>query len=183
MTRDLFEGDRVRFRAVSEDDLPLFHAWWSDPEVARLQVDTNVRLAQESTNIEMFRGWFADGPANAGFTIVHRVRDEPIGFCNLWGASVKNRDAALAILIAEPYWGQGLGTEALRLLVHYGFCEMNLHRLHLSVHAFNERALRAYERAGFRECGRARQALFRDGRWHDVVAMDQLQPEYLERVS
>src|SRR5690606_2488325 len=180
MPSKLFESDRIRLRALEEDDLPLFHQWWSDPEIAHYQASDAIRLNQEQTNTDLFRTWFKDGPADAGFTIVHASEGRPIGFCNLWGATVKNRSAEVAIILDKPYWGRGLGTEALRLLVRYAFTEVNLHRLHLSVHAFNPRAIRAYEKVGFRRVGTLREAVFRAGRWHDVVLMDLLQREYLE---
>lgn len=183
MPNYLFESDRIRLRALEEEDLPLFHEWWSDPELAHYQVSNVIRLNQEQTNTDLFRRWFKDASADAGFTIIHKSEARPIGFCNLWGATVKNRSADIAILIDKPHWGQGLGTEALGLLVNYAFTEINLHRLQLSVHAYNARAIRAYEKVGFKAIGTQREAIFRAGRWHDVLLMDMLQSEHLEGAS
>ena len=180
---DYFQSERVLLRELLDSDLPLFHEWWNDPEVAHYQVGEMVRLNQEQTNTEMFRNWFKPEGANIGFTIVERASSEPIGVVNMWGASVKNRSATLAILVAKSHWNQGLGTEALQLVLNYAFNELNLHRVELTVFGFNTRAIRAYEKVGFRQVGRQREAIFRGGQWHDVVLMDILQREFREKAG
>lgn len=175
----MFEGQRVRLRALQQDDLPLFHRWWSDPEIARFQVGGTIRLNQESTNITMLERWFGDTGNDVGFTIALRESGEAIGFVNLWGANVKNRSGTLGILLGKPFWSQGYGSEALGLVLDYAFREMNLHRVELGVYAFNDRAIHVYQKLGFREVGRRRETLYRDGQWYDDVIMDVLQREYL----
>ncbi len=174
----MFHGDRIVLRAVAPSDLPTFHRWWSDPEIARFQTSGPIRLNREETNISMFERWFADSGADVGFAIVRREDETLIGFCNLWGATVKNRSAQVGILIDRPFWNQGYGTDAMRILLSYAFTELNLHRVQLAVFAFNERALRVYQRLGFREVGRLRETTFRDGVWQDEVIMDLLQREH-----
>ncbi|HIC94568.1 MAG TPA: N-acetyltransferase, partial [Anaerolineae bacterium] len=65
-------------------------------------------------------------------------------------------------------------------LLGFAFREMNLHRVYLSVHDYNERAIRCYEKCGFRHEGRLREALFRDGRYHDELMMGILREEFEE---
>jgi len=78
----------------------------------------------------------------------------------------------------KSYWNQGYGTEALRLLLRVGFETLNLHRIFLRVYETNPRAIRAYEKAGFVQEGRQRQAEFKDGRYIDVLVMSMLVAEY-----
>ena len=95
-----------------------------------------------------------------------------IGEVRLDHINRRDKRAALAIGIADPAsLGQGLGTEAIRLVVDHAFGEMGLHRLSLRVLAFNERAIRAYQKCGFRVEGREREAALIDGVWHDDVIM------------
>lgn len=178
----MFESDRLRFRALHEDDHALLHEWWSDPEIARFQYVNRIRLNQPDTNRSMFELWCKDGTNAAGFSIELKETGELAGSISLWGADSKDRDAELAILIGpKERWGQGLGTEAVRLMLDYGFREMNLHRIHLHVHGYNARAMRAYEKCGFQVEGRLREAFFRDGKWHDRLVMGILQREWLEQ--
>jgi RimJ/RimL family protein N-acetyltransferase len=84
-----------------------------------------------------------------------------------------NRTATFGILIGEKdCWGKGYGTEATRLVLDYAFTGLGLHNVMLNVFANNERAIRAYRRAGFREIGRRRQAHRTGGDLEDVVFMD-----------
>ena len=176
---NLFESERLRLRAATAQDFPIFHVWWSNPEVAYYQINGAIRLNQEETNVRMFERWFSDGEAGVGFAVVLKETGELIGCCNLWGADIKNRSAHLGIIIAKTHWSRGFGTETVKLLLHYAFSELNYHRVQLEVSAFNERGIRAYTKAGFREVGRLREVIFRNGKWHDEVIMDVLQQEYL----
>ena len=71
-------------------------------------------------------------------------------------------------------WGQGFGTEATQLMLDLAFGTLDLHRIALYVFEFNERAIRAYRRAGFVIEGRSRESILRDGRWWDELAMSVL---------
>lgn len=70
--------------------------------------------------------------------------------------------------------GQGYGTEATRAVVAHAFDVLGLHRVALEVFAFNPRAQRAYEKAGFTVEGRQREALFWEGEWVDAISMAML---------
>ena len=89
----------------------------------------------------------------------------------------------LGMVIGEKeYWGQGYGQEAVKLLVDYGFNLLNLNSIMLGAFEFNARALRCYERAGFKVIGRRRQARIIGGRKYDAVLMDILAEEFRSTV-
>jgi RimJ/RimL family protein N-acetyltransferase len=93
-----------------------------------------------------------------------------------WGG----RDAFVGIAIGErDYWGKGYGTDAMRTILHYGFTEINLRRVTLTVFEYNPRAIRSYEKAGFRHEGRLRQFLNREGRRWDMLYMGILREEWM----
>jgi RimJ/RimL family protein N-acetyltransferase len=78
----------------------------------------------------------------------------------------------------REYWGKGYGTDAMNLLTRYAFMELNLHRVSLGVHSYNTRALRCYEKAGFRTEGAIRGETFREGRRSDDIYMGILRREW-----
>ena len=84
---------------------------------------------------------------------------------------------------SREYIGRGYGTDAMRVIVGYGFREMGLHRIQLSVAPFNPAGIRAYEKAGFVEEGRQRESVLHDGRWYDEVLMSILDHERAARRS
>lgn len=89
-----------------------------------------------------------------------------------------NRSCNFRILVGPTGQGRGLGTEATRMLVGYGFEELLLHRISLEVYDFNPRARRAYEKVGFREEGTLRESLRYEDRWIDATVMSILAHEW-----
>ena len=91
--------------------------------------------------------------------------------------------ASLFVGIGErELWGKGLGTEATRLICEYGFFFRNLYSVRVEVNGYNRRAIRVYERLGFKLIGRVRGAIVLNG--NDQVLMDLLRQELnLEHVA
>ncbi|KAH8994078.1 acyl-CoA N-acyltransferase [Lactarius akahatsu] len=100
-----------------------------------------------------------------------------IGHLSLNTAVPKNRDATLGISLGRRFMGKGYGTEAMRWAIGYGFKELGLHRVQLTVNETNESALEAYRHAGFVEEGRLRKALWKGGKFVDIILMSILDDE------
>ena len=105
-----------------------------------------------------------------------------VGVVRLATVDVANQSARLGIGILDPArLGQGIGTEAIRLALRWGFEGLGLHRVSLTVLADNTRAIGAYTRCGFTVEGRFRDSLFRGGEWHDDLSMAILEPQRAAR--
>jgi len=118
------------------------------------------------------------------FGIVLRDPQELIGTCGLFEVSLLHRTATVGIAIGEArHRSQGLGTEALGLVLGYGFQILNLHNIMLKTFAFNEAALKSYLKLGFREFGRRRECYRIDGRVFDEVLMELLAPDFTRRLE
>jgi RimJ/RimL family protein N-acetyltransferase len=84
----------------------------------------------------------------------------------------------LGIVIDEKdHWGSGYGQDGIKLLLDYGFNLLNLNSVMLGTFSFNERAINCYEKVGFKEIGRRRQARIIGNKKYDVVLMDILAEE------
>lgn len=167
----LLVGERVRLRQLQEDDLPFLEEWWELPAWSVLQQYT-VRPRQVGVTSDDFRRWSENkGPEAVGFSIESLESKQFVGHVTLWGARVPERTATLGIIIGPDFTRQGLGADATRVAVGYGFRQLGLNRVELRCAAFNTVGLRAYLRAGFKEEGRRREALFMDGEFHDEVMM------------
>jgi RimJ/RimL family protein N-acetyltransferase len=179
----MLEGTLVNLRAPEMDDLERNTRWINDREVTRfLAMRYQISgLAEEA--------WLRDLCAkplayDAPFFAIERKDGLHIGNVNLFGLKPEPRTAELGIMIGDKSrWSQGLGSDALRTLLRFGFEEMNLNRVQLCVYDFNARAQSAYRSCGFVEEGRRRQALFRRGAYHDFIVMGALRDEWQERLD
>lgn len=116
------------------------------------------------------------------FAIEDNATHQFLGTCALKNVRPTNRSAEVSLAIYDPAnRGLGYGTDALQLLLQYGFNYLNLHRVGLSVFYTNEQALKVYERVGFRKVGVKRHTDFIDGQYFDDVIMDILEDEWKSR--
>ena len=176
MKTPFLTGERLYLRPLDEEDLDRCLRWINDPELqARIGRRHPMSRAQEQ---EWLAGQYKrEDHMNLAIVLVDG--DRHVGNCGFNQIDFINRSAEFGILIAErDVWGQGYGPEAARLILKYGFEEFGLHRVELTVFAFNEHAMRAYQKAGFVHEGTKRQAYFRGGTFHDVHVMSVLASEW-----
>jgi len=113
------------------------------------------------------------------FSIVDLETDQAIGRCLFFNVDAVNRTAMLGIVIGEKSrWDQGYGREAVSLLLDYGFNLLNLNSVMLGTFSFNERAIRCYEKVGFKLIGRRREARIIAGEKYDLILMDILAGQF-----
>ena len=166
-----YHGDLVSLRPREPEDGALFAAWHSDPETMRWWDRVYPPLPPD-LQAERLAGLPDISFGEASFTLLDRTTETPIGWGGILGASPENRHAFIGVLIGDAgYRGRGYCTDATRTLCRFGFREMNLHRITLTVFPENVAARRAYERVGFVEEGVQRQAQWKRGAWHDLVHM------------
>ena len=177
---EIIVGRRVVLRRHRADNLGSFLRWYSDPQIAHL-----TRYQQAPLSTEEVRRFFYSRVMGSDFLAmaIHiRETERLIGTCAFSQLDGDNGSALFHITIGEPdAWGQGYGTEAAELMLAHAFTRLALHRVALTVFAFNERAIRSYEKCGFIVEGRAREAIFRDGRFWDEIHMSVLASEWQER--
>jgi diamine N-acetyltransferase len=177
-------GERIRLRAVERADLPAFVSWLNDPEVRQgLLLHSPVSQVEEEDWYERMLARPVDEHVMAIDALLlgsidHENRWQMIGSLAFNDINWRIRSAEMGILIGDKsYWNRGYGTESVLLLAHYGFHTLNLNRIFLHVFETNPRAVRAYEKAGFKLEGRERQAEFQDGRYIDVLRMSKLRED------
>jgi RimJ/RimL family protein N-acetyltransferase len=179
-------GQQIRFRAIEKEDLPYFVQWLNDPEVRLgLSLIMPLSLAEEED-------WFASLLKKPPFEkpLAIEIQPDPlldewifVGNCGIFTIDWQNRSGEIGIHIGEKgYWNQGFGTKAMQLILKHGFENLNLYRLWLQVFETNTRAMRAYEKAGFVQEGRLRQARYLDGKYVDVMIMSVLKPEWQDHL-
>ncbi|MFB3786174.1 MAG: UDP-4-amino-4,6-dideoxy-N-acetyl-beta-L-altrosamine N-acetyltransferase [bacterium] len=170
----MIPGKNITLRALEDRDVEILRGWRNHPELRQLHFST-LPLSQAGQ-----RRWYEQYSDQAS-TLVFIIENEaghPIGYTLLKNLDHKNRQAEIGLHLDPAFQGQGYGTNAFRALIRFGFEELNLHRLALQVFDFNERAIRMYEKLGFRVEGRLREAFFTQGKYCDILLMSLLEGEW-----
>ncbi|MEU4314169.1 GNAT family protein [Nocardia sp. NPDC024068] len=184
--KPVLTGREVLLRPFVDEDLDAIREALRDPEVRRLTgsvADEPAELAPEAPDeVRALREWYASRdaqPDRLDLAVVDKTGGRCVGeaVLNRWDPA--NRSCNYRILLGPAGRGRGLGTEATRLLVGYGFERLGLHRISLEVYAFNPRARRVYEKVGFRAEGVLRESLRYRDEWIDATPMSILAHEWV----
>jgi len=171
-------GEKTLLRAIERVDIPMFVRWFNDPDV--LQFLSMYLPMSEAAEEQWFERQISDSGAHV--LVIETLEGKPIGNLGFSEIDHKNRQAWFGISICESdYRDRGLGTDAVRTLLCFAFEEMNLNRVALRVLDFNTRAIRCYEKVGFKHEGRLRQSHFTRGQYVDELVMGILSSEWRER--
>lgn len=179
--RDIFRGELVCLTVESPEVMAKSLAVWNrDSEFIRLAEAEPVQLWSEKKHKEwMEKRSEKDGANNFRFCVRTLADHRLIGEVSIHPQWV-DADAWVGIgLGARDHWGRGYGTDAMRLILRYGFIELNLQRISLGLHSYNKRALKSYQKAGFKVEGMIRQDTLREGRRTDGIFMGILREEWL----
>ena len=167
-------GKRIFLSPMSEEDVENYTVWMNDREITDNLGSSTMVFSEEAE-----RGWIEENSGEYQFAIIERESGEIIGNCGIQAVTHTFQRAELGLFIGEEEKrNQGYGKEVLSLLLEYCFDTLNLHNVMLKVFSFNERAIHTYNRVGFKEIGRRREAYYAKGRFWDEVYMDILKDEF-----
>jgi RimJ/RimL family protein N-acetyltransferase len=175
----LLRGEKVNLRPVKRTDIEYFLKWFNDLEVTQY-------LSMYLPMTEMAEGKYIEDLPSRSNTDIRLVieaiefdSNRAIGSIGLSSINNKDHNTSFGIAIGEKeYWSKSYGTEAARLIIKYGFEQLNLHRISSSAFSFNERSLRLHRKVGFREEGRMRECTYKNGSYCDEVIFGILKSEW-----
>jgi RimJ/RimL family protein N-acetyltransferase len=155
-----------------------FYTWLQDPEV----IEYSLSAFQQLKTPQQIDQWFAATLAQANslnLGIYLAETNALIGYAGLSDISATNHAGEYFIFIGEKaQWGKGVGTAVTKQILQLAFTSHNLNRVMLTVSEGNTGGLRAYAKAGFVVEGRLRQAVCRQGVFHDKIVMSVLQADW-----
>ncbi|MFX0174491.1 MAG: GNAT family N-acetyltransferase [Candidatus Hodarchaeota archaeon] len=174
-------GKYVILRGLELTDVDELMKYWNREEVKEFLTVFSPHSKEEE--IEWIRKtWERRNNGEAYiFGIIDSEKDLYIGNIELRVISQILRRGTIGLVIFNPeYWNKGFGTEALKLIINYGFKNINLYSIELEVIEPNLRAQACYRKVGFKEVGRRRKAQFYKGTYVDSIMMDIISSEWLE---
>jgi len=167
-------GERIYLSPMNKEDVEIYTKWLNDEEVA-VNLGQYAKVITLNNEQKTLENMTTDG---YNFAIV-KNDDTLIGNISLMNIKHTSRSAVTGLFIGEKEnRGNGYGTEAMRLILDYGFNTLNLHNIMLNVYSDNKQAIACYKKVGFIEFGRRREACYKNGRYVDDVHMDILDEEF-----
>lgn len=175
---NMWIGKAVRLTGLKKEDAKAFSNWHNDVGFLRLVDADMARPRTEEEVQKWFEEWQKDTRTIA-FAVRRTDSDELLGFISLESILWSHGVAWLGVGIGDrTQWDKGYGREAMSLLLKYGFDELNLHRIQLTVFQYNERGIALYEKLGFRREGVYREFMQREGRRYDMYLYGLLRAEW-----
>lgn len=166
-------GQSVYLSPLQAEDAEQLFCWRNNLSLTQ-QLGSPTRLSSVESEVERIRQY------NSGeehhFGIISLEDDMMLGYCGIRDFNWLHQSARVGIFIGNTEnQGKGYGTEAMELLVGFGFDYLNMHSITLSVLDFNEPAIASYKKIGFRECGCSHESYRLHGQWHDWIEMEILE--------
>ena len=172
-------GDRIYLspRGASDEEIEKFTEWMND-----FQVTDYINKSEQIMTAIGEKEWLENNARkneNKNFNIIDLNSNKLIGTIGLEKFNWTSRNAVLGIFIGDKnYRNNGYGTEAIKLLLEFGFKYLNLHSIRLSLLSVNERAHKCYLKCGFKDAGKSREEIFLNGKYYDKLYMDILEGEF-----
>ena len=172
-------GDRIYLspKGTTDEELEKFTEWMND-----FQVTDYTGRSGQITTIVSEKEWLensAKNKENRSFNIIELKDNKLIGTIGLEHFNWIARSAVLGIFIGDKdFRNNGYGTEAIKLLLEYGFKYLNLYSIRLDLLSINERAHKCYLKCGFKDTGCSREQIFLNGKYYDKLHMDILENEF-----
>ncbi|HEU0116091.1 MAG TPA: GNAT family N-acetyltransferase [Thermomicrobiales bacterium] len=177
-SRSIWQGPRVRLRAIEPDDWPAFHAWNQDDDLARrlyqIPFPQSKTALQRWTEREAYRA-----PKQDEFRwVIEDAASATVGAINTHTCDRRNGTFGYGLHIDRAHHGHGYAADAIRLVLRYFFDELGYQKAHAHVYAFNAPSIRLHERLGFCQEGRLRRMVFTNGDYHDVLVYGLMADEF-----
>ena len=174
-------GQKVSLHPLRFEDKEILFKWINDRELVHFNAP--YKPVSELEHDEWFKR-ITQKEDVFFFTIKENEKDVTIGSCQLHNVHQVHRSAELQTRIGDrKYQNKGYGTEAIELLLKFGFQDLNLHRIYLHVLKDNERARKVYLKTGFTIEGELSEAAFINGKYVDVQLMSILRDVHKKRTA
>ena len=168
----MYEGEKVILRAFEKEDIKKFHKAFNNYELQKLLNPRTILPITYEEEEKMINEFSQDKDKKFIFSIVTKKDKKLIGSCSCEQMDHKNRTAIGGIAIMNKKdWGKGYGSDAIKVFLNIMFNEVNMRKLTYYTYSYNERALECYKKIGFKEEGRLKEHIYREGKYHDVIFM------------
>ena len=168
------QGQQIYLRPITVQDTELVVGWRNQEQVVRNFI------YRKPVTIDDHMSWIENKVATGHvhqFVVCLCDDDTPVGSVYLQKFEEENRKAESGVFLGNAdIKGKGIGTEAVMLLVKYGFDVLGLHKIVARVLAYNSASIRLHEKAGYVQEAYLKDELFLDGRFEDLIFFGAINP-------
>jgi len=172
------KGKKINLRRIRKSDAESIYQYCKDRAVSRYTfIPHPYRIEDAHTFIRFCHRKF-HAQTNYILGMEHQETGKIIGTVSLDNVNYQHKNAELGYALAQKFWRQGIATEAVRLMLIFGFKELKLKRIYARVMNPNIASIKLLESCGFTHEGTMRRMLFHLNQWHDILWFGILKEEY-----
>ena len=173
----ILQGERILMRRKRPDDRDLFFSWRCRSEWWKGWMPEDPDGFAPPSREAFEKEW--RGTASPNEWVVESNSGKPVGVCFYSGLDRTNRSAEADILLYDSdVWGQGIGTDAFRVLLRHLFEDLHLHRVRSGTWSGNIGSVRVQLKSGFRIEVESKDSYFVDGKWYGGIGTGILEDEW-----
>jgi len=166
----------INLREIESDDISIINSWRNNKDLVNFLGDA-FRYITKEVDQKWFENYLGNRDKNVRLIILED--DKPIGMVNLLNIDMLNQYAEFSIQIGDfDKHSKGVGTEVTKMMLDHGFNNLNLYRIDLTVLNSNKRAIKVYEKCGFQIEGKLRSAVYKNGKFEDMIIMGILKKDF-----
>jgi len=177
MIKPFLMGRRVYLRPVKITDAPIIQNWHNDPELRKV-----ARAGERPTTLKQEKEDIKTAYHNKDevyLMVLKKSNNKEIGFIRVSWLTSSSRNVWLRMIIGDKNaWGKNYAADALGCFLEWLFYELNVHRITCETYATNKRAIRFFEKMGFKREGIIREAHYIEGKYHDIISFGFLKREF-----
>lgn len=171
-----------RLREVDREDLININSWRSSKELIDY-LGAPFRYINKEVDLKWFESYMQNRGTNIRCSILNE-EEKVLGLVSLTNIDRINQKAVFHIMIGDStHRDKGIGSFATNEILRHAFFDMNLNRVELTVLESNNRAIGLYEKLGFKKEGIKREAVYKNGKFFNMISMAILKNEYKNEVE
>jgi RimJ/RimL family protein N-acetyltransferase len=168
-------GTKCYLSPIDINDAEKYTEWLNDQEVVKY-----LPLNHFALSINNEKDFLQNLVKDHNYAIIDLSTNTLLGNIGINNYDSIYQSAEIGIFIGnKEYWNKGYGTEAMKLLIAYGFDKLNLHSITLCTHEKNKWAIKCYEKIGFKKVGEYRERILVNQKYENLVIMDILLKDFI----
>jgi len=178
MADNIWQGQRIRLRAVEPSDADAHFAWNQDSQTSRQLDRVHFPQSREAARRWAEQASDATGAGDAFHFEIETVEGELVGSIGAHDCDARNGTFAVGVAVRDERQRRGYASEAVRLVLRYYFEELRYQKVTVRVYAFNEASIALFTHLGFQREGHLRRMIFTCGQFVDVLLFGMTSEEF-----